>query len=208
MPNWTSNTLKAPAEVLKKYIRKDKDGMDVFDFNLVIPRPEIYNDPELTEGFDTEWCIYWYKSKKGTDDSVNPLDYESNVAKMLKYCLERSDEYYRRGKKYTEAFDEYGHRTWFGWDNEFWGTKWNSCEPDCSHVDEGWVTFNTAWCMPEPIIKKIMLDNHDCEISITWRDEDYDGTRTFWHDGHGGYHNKTEWEDEYAYHDEDEDAER
>lgn len=208
MPNWTSNTLKAPAEVLKKYIRKDEDGSDVFDFNLVIPRPEIYNDPELTEGFDTEWCIYWYKSKKGTDDSVNPLDYESNVAKMLKYCLERSDEYYRRGKKYTEAFDEYGHRTWFGWDNEFWGTKWNSCEPDCSHVDEGWVSFNTAWCMPEPIIRKIMLDNHDCEISITWRDEDYDGTRTYRHDGHGGYHNTTEWEDEYAYHDEDEDDER
>lgn len=196
MPNWTSNRIEAPAEVLKKYIREDEYGKECFDFNLVIPIPEIYKDPELTEGFDTEWCIYWYKSKKGTDDSVNPLDYESNVAKMLKYCLERSDEYYRRGRKYAEAFEKFGYRTWWGWCIDNWGTKWNASD-SVINLDEGWVEFETAWCMPEPIIREIMQDNHECAIRIIWHDEDYNGTHTYEHDGHGGYTRYTEYEEQY-----------
>lgn len=172
MPNWTSNRIEAPAEVLKKYISKDEDGNDRFDFNLVIPRPEIYNDPDLVAGGHEEKAISCYLHGNTHDDL------------------------YEIGKKYVEAHDKYGYYDWYDWSCANWGTKWNAC--DCViNLDEGWVEFEIAWCMPEPIIRKIMQDNHNCEIRIIWHDEDYNGTHTFEYDGHGGYSRHTVYEEQY-----------
>ena len=201
MPNWTSNTLKAPVEVLKKYIRKDEDGSDVFDFNLIIPRPEIYSDPDLVSGGHQDAAIYWYRSERGTKvpekisishttgfspiyerilyEKINGICSwardDANVFGRDPYLFGKDpDEIYEIGRKYMEAYEKYGFLDWYDWDNVNWGTKWNACD---SYVDleNGKVDFETAWSYPKPIIDKILKDNPNCRIEFWWQDEDYDG---------------------------------
>lgn len=210
MPNWTSNRIEAPAEVLKKYISKGENGKDRFDFNLVIPRPEIYNDPDLVSGGHENIAIEWYKSNRGTvvpkiDLSVSKKQsfvqkIESAIRSALtphKINFDEIEKYgdpdtlYEIGKKYVEAHDKYGYYDWYDWSNANWGTKWNAC--DCViNMNEGWVEFETAWCMPEPIMNKIFEDNPGCVIVFIWSDEDYTGTYTVYRDSDG---ERTEWMD-------------
>ena len=190
MPNWTSNRIEAPAEVLKKYISKDENGKDRFDFNLVIPRPEIYNDPDLVSGGYEHVAIEWYRSDRG----LKPHDEDFSNIENLYGDLEKL---YVTGKKYVDVYNKYGYYDWYSWSVDNWGTKWNACDSCVDWVDDGWVEFETAWSVPMPIIKKIMKDNPDCEIRIIWSDEDYDGTHTYEHDGHGGYSEYTVYEKKY-----------
>lgn len=194
MPNWTSCKLEAPEEVLKKYTEIDEDGKPFFDFNLVIPRPEIYNDPELTSGFDTDWCIYWYLSNKGENARIIKTLFDFSFDdKTMNRCQEHSEEYYRRGQKYVQAFNQYGYKDWYDWSSDKWGTKWNACD---SFFEDGCVTFQTAWCYPKPVINKIFKDNPDCYMVFTWEDEDYDGTNTLIHNKNGSIERYTEWRGE------------
>ena len=39
----------------------------------------------------------------------------------------------------------YGHATWYGWQSEHWGTKWNMY---CREQENNRLTFNTAWAAP------------------------------------------------------------
>lgn len=204
MPNWTSNKLTAPKNVIEKYINTDKDGKPFFDFKLVIPRPEIYDDPELLSGYDTDWCVWWYLSNKGKRAGIFKefgFSFHPDMSdmKMILRCQEKSDEYYRRGEKYVQAYDEYGYKTWYDWSYDNWGTKWNACDTVYDGGDT--VEFMTAWCYPEPVINKILKDNPGCEISFTWEDEDYDGTHTLYCHANGTVDLKTEWKER----DEDED---
>ena len=186
MPNWTYCKLKAPKDVLEKYINNDNE----FDFNLVIPQPEILSDPELTAGGDTDWCVYWYLSNQGQVPlgiiMRNYQRYFSNFStfmfftdetayadKMFKICRSNPEEYYRKGKKYIQAFKECGYTNWYDWRLENWGTKWNACEckisPDMNRIE-----FETAWCPPVEVIEKIFQDNPG-RIEFYWTNEDYDG---------------------------------
>ena len=190
MPNWTSNTLKAPAEVLKKYISKDNEGNDRFDFNLVIPRPEIYSDPDLPAGGHEDAAIYWYRSERGTKKitRIGGKKVDSSFLERIVYDRLNGfsqspesikgfgdpDKLYECGRKYMDAYNKYGYTDWYDWSNANWGTKWNACESyindDCTEVN-----FQTAWCYPEPIIKKIFEDNPGILITFEWENEDYDG---------------------------------
>lgn len=188
MPNWTSNRLEAPTEVLKKYIGKDEDGKPFFDFNKVIPRPAIYDDPDLSSGNTEEWCIRWYLSDHGKTRQ------HLNEEKYRQYCQEHDEECYRRGEKYVNAFNKYGYKDWYDWSCANWGTKWNACDSVFDNPDEPKsIEFETAWCCPYPVIGKIMDDNPDCLITFTWEDEDYNGTHTLIRNQDGTLEKREEW---------------
>ena len=213
MPNWTSNTLKAPAEVLRKYVRKGEDGINVFDFNLVIPRPEVYNDPDLVSGGHQEAAIYWYRSMRGTKKPkpIRKTPKYSSIAERVLFeklngyvedphILSRfgdPDKLFEIGRKYMRAYEKYGYLDWYDWSNDNWGTKWNACDsyvaPDLSQVD-----FETAWCYPKPIIDKILEDNPNCRIDFWWSDEDYDGDHWMIRDENGNITEGVEY-DEHHY---------
>lgn len=218
MPNWTSNTLKAPVEVLKKYIRKDEDGSDVFDFNLVIPRPEIYTDPKLVSGGHQDAAIYWYRSERGTIEPKRIYNYQRGGSIFERILFEKinglsdwarsdidrfgdPDELYEAGRKYMEAYEKYGYLDWYDWDNANWGTKWNAHDtyfnPDTESVD-----FETAWCYPKPIIDKILKDNPNCRIEFWWQDEDYHGDHWLIRDEEGNLTEGVEY-NEHHYDEED-----
>ena len=203
MPNWTSCVLEAPSDVLKKYIGKDEDENLIFDFNKIIPMPEVYSDPELVAGGDEFNSIYWYLSRKGEIDVHDLFEkYPKIFAKAYGFFVpaerekyeRNSDLYYRVGKKYVDAFNKYGYIDWYDWRRMNWGTKWNACDTfieDSENPER--VVFDTAWCMPVHIVNKILEDNPGCEITFTWFDEDYDGTHTIYRNSEGEISETTEW---------------
>ena len=185
MPNWTFCVLDAPADVLKKYISVDSNGEKRFDFNLVIPRPEVYDDPDLVAG-GLQWeAIAFYKGRLSDEDRQ----------RIMKYKDVSFENLYKIGRKYVEAYEKYGYYNWYDWSSDNWGTKWNGC--DC-YIDEdnGYAEFNTAWCYPEPVINKIFEDNPGCRIRFEWHDEDYDGNHEILRDEDGEFHYSTEWIEE------------
>lgn len=43
---------------------------------------------------------------------------------------------------------------WYDWCNSNWGTKWNAYDSSCKvEGDHAIISFDTAWSVPEPIIK-------------------------------------------------------
>ena len=198
MPNWTYCKLKAPVEVLREYIIKNDDKYEkdripyTFDFNLLIPQPEAYSDPDLISGGDEDFAIYWYLSDHGKT-SYDKLKKDRIPREVLdrwyfnhfsewnildKYKPETKEEskaLYERGRKYVVLADKYGYRDWYDWRRANWGTKWNACDCDLSRLEDGEITFNTAWCPPVPVIEKLFDDNPGCRIEFYWENEDYDG---------------------------------
>lgn len=208
MPNWTTCKLEAPAEVISKYLSKDEKGYINFDFNLVIPRPEMYSDPSLVCGSDEEFAIYWYLSDHGkyTYDQI-PLPKKVkesyfrcfiNPYKYLPETEQESETLYERGSKYVYLYNTYGHRDWYDWSNVNWGTKWNACNTYYDENSGDIVEFDTAWCPPMPVIEKIFEDNPSKEIRFTWYDEDYTGHYELFHDKNNEIHENTYWVDECA----------
>ena len=70
------------------------------------------------------------------------------------------------GTFYLDSVDERGHSLkcldhsegkpwfdWYGWHNEFWGTKWNAFRTEI--IDDDTVSFQTAWGAPDPILGKL-----------------------------------------------------
>ena len=201
MPNWTFCTLEAPAEVIKKYLTKDEKGYINFDFNKVIPRPKVYDDPDMSEGGDTSWCIYWYLSNRGKID-ISKIHQKypgliSTPTGYYKACVD-ADTAYQRGQKYVDAYEKYGYTTWYQWCNVNWGTKWNAHDTYYDPEDGTKVEFDTAWCAPMPVIEKIFEDNPGCKIKFTWYDEDYSGHYELLHNEWNEIYENEYWVDECA----------
>ena len=206
MPNWTHCKIEAPNEVLKKYITKDSEGKAEFDFNLLIPMPKEYLEKDMSEGFDTDYCIYWYLSNRGTtmihgiEKGLIPYSgvLDMDRSRMMDYCLEHSDECYQRGQKYYDLYKKYGHRSWYYWAIENWGTKWNAVDTlvDGDLDDFESVEFDVEWCYPEPIVKKLFEENPGCRIGFFWSDEDYDGDHGIERDENGRFNHWHQWNDE------------
>ena len=214
MPNWTTCKLEAPAEVIDKYLSKDKEGYISFDFNLVIPRPEEYNDPDLIAGGEEDFAIYWYLSDHGKisyedlgglripekvlERYFNYFSVWHLIEKYRPETEEESEALYVRGSKYVRVTDLYGYRDWYDWCNANWGTKWNACDTYYDSDTGTCVEFETAWCPPMPVIEKIFKDNPGCEIKFTSYDEDYTGHYELFHDKNNEIHENTYWIDECA----------
>lgn len=175
----------------------------IFDFNLIIPMPKSL-DMESGSSTDECIVIYLFDKMTKTvdeiDDDTKHLIYKltgmnffdkekeemfTNLIERIKQKYtdeEKMKEGYFLGKQYMENYLNYGALTWYEWRIANWGTKWDACDdyvdPNFNKAkanDEVWVTFNTAWSAPIPIIEKIMNDNPNCKISFFWENEDWDG---------------------------------
>lgn len=61
---------------------------------------------------------------------------------------------------------------WYAWRNKYWDTKWNAYD-SYTMVNKSSITFvfSTAWSMPYPIIKRLVILGYPFEHR--WADEDY-----------------------------------
>ena len=69
-----------------------------------------------------------------------------------------------------ELISKYGYNNWYDWRYEHWGTKWNADEV---YISDNEITFNTAWCNPQPLLVALSEKYPDIQFDIKFADEDF-----------------------------------
>lgn len=159
MPNWTANTIRAKGTErdLRTFLESVKWQDQLFDFNRIIPMPEILKHTGCGgRTINGEKVGSWY-----VIDPNDQLHGDRNV---------------RRFTEDEEAIlKEIGHRNWYSWSNENWGTKWNACSAQVSDkkISKGYVeiSFDTAWAHPMPVFHKMFEMFPKLSFVCTWQYE-------------------------------------
>jgi hypothetical protein len=162
MPNWTSNRLYAEGspEQISEFLETVKGKNGVLDFNAIIPAPELLSHTASgARNVDGKEVTEWYVIAEA--DHV-----ENRPAKVRIFTPDEEAE-----------LNNISHRSWYDWNRNNWGTKWNACDPeieDEASKQYGYVriTYMTAWCEPLPVLQKLaVMFPHLCFI-FEWRHED------------------------------------
>ena len=80
-----------------------------------------------------------------------------------------------------------GIPTWYDWQIENWGTKWNACSNEDVVIEKlsdrlttATYRFLTAWDAPRPVIAAIIKQNPDIEVSGGYVHEGYETCGSFY----------------------------
>lgn len=171
MPNYVKNnvTIKTSNKevfdkVVKQIITKDKNGSESFSFQSVIPRPESL---DIESGTSTENGMKYWMGDAETKEKVKSW-YKDDKDDS------RFNEALRLGKIALENKKKYGYPTWYEWNLNNWGTKWDVCDPIEPMVigDTIILEFQTAWSTPFYIFQKLSADYPELVIDVEYADED------------------------------------
>ena len=140
MPNWTKNTITAAGkpEDLRAFLEAVKWEDELFDFNRLIPMPELLKHTGCgSRTIDGKNYEAWYVE--------NPD--EPDITKEIVRAFTPEEQ---------AQLKEIGHDSWYTWCIENWGTKWNACDVriDDLGISSGFVeiNFRTAWSAPLPVL--------------------------------------------------------
>lgn len=86
--------------------------------------------------------------------------------------LKNREKTFRTRSKVISNVDTYGHKTWYSWRTENWGTKWNAYEVTTT---ENSIEFDTAWDSPTPVLEK-WIEQFKLTCTVKAFDEGYN----FW----------------------------
>ncbi len=165
MPNWITNKITAPKQVIESVIN-DKGHVD---FNLMAPFPGprgtdwngIYGDAETAA-----------EKVLGIALSDHPLIASLEAVNRNDIDIKKmSEESFRQFIGMLENHRACGYLHGMEWARDKWGTKWNACE-STHDAAAGTMAFDTAWSCPKPVLVELSKRFPDAEISVTYADED------------------------------------
>lgn len=188
MPNHTTNNLEfngSPEEVklLMDSIAStitNKDGThtkNLIDFERIIPMPKSLS---ISSGTYTDNGLAILLFREKGDDSLlrQMLNYAwvkiegiGNIEDLIENLLSNKRASLSLGKQALENLDNYGHKDWYSWSCEKWGTKWNSYES--YKLSENEITFKTAWSPPIPVIIELSKQFPNVEIKLSFSSEQF-----------------------------------
>lgn len=157
MPNWTINTLYASGEEadIRAFIEAVKWEDRVFDFNRLIPMPEILKHTGSGHNIiDGEKVTSWYV--------INPDDVCPGEDGVRLFTPEEEAELTR-----------IGFRSWYDWCIAHWGTKWNAVRGEVIDDGPGFISlrFETAWSPPLPVFEAMFERFPQITFECDWQDE-------------------------------------
>ncbi|HCR1539680.1 TPA: hypothetical protein ONA72_006172, partial [Pseudomonas aeruginosa] len=162
MPNWVTNKVKAPQEVIQAMV--SEEGR--IDFGKIIKF-----------GGEFPWDGVSVDAETAAERVLNlPLNSHPLVGSLQKSSRDRVDV----SKLSDESFEQFiqmlrNHRqTGYLHDMDFarsaWGTKWNAYESRVDGPESA--SFETAWSFPEPIFLKLSSMFPEATIELNYADED------------------------------------
>ena len=177
MPNYVANllTLKCKdPERIKKFCSRLPHLEEApeelgFDFNEYVSCPEELKPENVPECSSGDYAIRFIKQWK----AEHPHE-RYHKEDLEKANLSRAD--IKLGRKYMHNIKKYGYKTWYDWNIDNWGTKWNACNPLVTvalDYTEVTISFDTAWSAPIPVIRKIAQMFPDFSGTFNWADEDF-----------------------------------
>ena len=186
MPNWVTNVVKVTKnckEFKENFFVSGKEGELVFDFNTIIPRP---SDLLIMSGSDSyQYCDNQQVKDLFIENYHDTDTQEEFVDRILLNLIKKNIPYYdteelkeRELERVTNQakgyynLQKYGFEDWYDWSRENWGTKWNACDTLILVDYEGelYFSFNTAWCTPENVYRKLASMGY--EFTVAYADED------------------------------------
>lgn len=174
----------------------DEECRSAIDFDRLIPMPESLN---IEAGSTTRDAISLYLTMSNPDMPYH--DRKTIDCKRLKAILTRLgegvtftttcsailsedeikqistyqsvDDLMKLGETAVDNLMKYGAVSWYDWRWAHWGTKWNAYEQVDSDGDT--IQFDTAWSMPEPILRKLaeICNEHNVRFDGQWINEDW-----------------------------------
>jgi len=163
MPNWCYQQMRVVGN--SKNLKKFRDDMKVTEVREV----KNENDTkELSNVITPTLTTVIY-------DSLNhffptPKDLQDTVAGSMK---EGSPEALKLAKQEVSNMEKYGHKNWYEWNCENWGSKWGACDVT---VTELWskelnIYFESAWSPAGGLIENISGQYPELIFSISFTEE-------------------------------------
>ena len=163
MPNWITNKVEAPREVLESLL--NAEGR--IDFNTIIPFMGTFD----WNGID---CAAEEVAEVIT---AQPLNDHPLIASLQRdsrtkvNALKLSDEGFEQFVQMLRNKRQHGYFHSMDFARDQWGTKWNACN-QAVNLDAQEFEFETAWSCPRPIYKALSAKFPDATIIVRFADED------------------------------------
>ena len=181
MPNHCFNqvTIQSTQEDLDTIMEKLRGEETMFDFNNLVPMPELIRDLQYVHANQK---VYYYSTEKwraGLNGEKDPYLSFPDVEWLKKNGV---DDFTIRRLE-----NDHGTASWYDWSVENWGTKWNAYDVEyftgpianATRLTDGrQLTYRltTAWAEPRPIIKAFMeflsRPGFSQDLEMRWRFED------------------------------------
>lgn len=168
MPNWCENNMKitGAADEIARFkqtcIVADDDGKPDFDFNTIVPMPEVLKGSEASGDVDHGLLLIGRNDlvrfgKSFTEMLDWPWVKEANiktVEELKTVLIERHPDAVSKAQQAIALHEQTGFLNWYDWQIANWGTKWGACiTTDDANTFE--CSFGTAWNPPVPVWKKL-----------------------------------------------------
>ena len=139
-----------------------------FSFELASPMPPSLhvNDGTLEEiAYDALYgngqSLFRYK---GWADEYRAAHLPETPESIREWLVQNQPEAVNGAQMMRFNEEHYGHRTWYNWSIENWGTKWDAYDSRWQKFspqkNEAVVHFNTAWSPPLPAIRDLCVKYH------------------------------------------------
>ena len=158
-------------------VKNDQYGRGSIDFNKLVPRPASL---DIEAGSNTDQGLKAYKGfievyklkGKVTKRELLTIPEEKEEI-FLKMRKDIPMKQWELGRAAYRNLLQYGVPTWYEWNIQNWGTKWNAYgyEEGADYSQSKELRFDTAWSAPHPILKKLSKKYPDIEITHEWADE-------------------------------------
>lgn len=162
MPNHVTNMVISSPDVIAQLL----DEQDRPDFTQVCPYPEKLK-------FDYNGINLLLEDTARRALTLLAQGKEANIDEMLEGVgFELDDEDRGQFKAMLNNLASCGFRTERDWNLSIWSTKWNAYEHDKERSSDDQVVFDTAWSMPEGLLRELSANNVETPIVAMFADED------------------------------------
>lgn len=164
MPNWITTRISASKEVIASMVTPK----GIVDFNTILPFTGVFSDWSGVYG-DAEQAA---EVVLGFPLSSHPLIAQMQASNRAQLKVkDLSDSSFAQFVGMLVNYRKCGYLHNMDFNRQVWGTKWNAFDSDVN-LDEGTVSFNTAWDCPIPLLEALSKRFPDEEIKVVFADED------------------------------------
>ncbi len=174
MPNHVTNMVMSSPEVIAQLL----DEQDRPDFTQVCPYPDTMAESDgrginlLIE--ETVRSVFSTINDVPIDDPVLLNDFVdkrvSRVNSGNNYTVSEEDR--QQFKTMLTNVKEAGFRHHMDWNLGIWDTKWNAYSHNAERSSDDRVVFDTAWSMPDGLLRELSANNVEVPVIALFADED------------------------------------
>lgn len=177
MPNWVINKLsfEGDSSSIEDVMKSISTEKEIIDFDKIIPMPKSLRI-ENSSSTDESFAVALYldlKDEVEINKRINWLNKNDppSIDDYIKKVVGNRDldDFLRPGRIAIENIKLYGHKDWYSWSIENWGTKWNVSGAYLNHLGE--IVFETAWSTPFTVVFELSIQFPEILFKTKFADE-------------------------------------